>query len=78
MLLWDIFKAYILGVFISLKAYINKKWQKVELLKDSANLETQYKVSGAEEIRCELDMKLSKLRLIEAPNAAKSIMYARQ
>lgn len=52
-LFWDMFKAYIRGVFISLKAYINKNRQNVsaELRKGIADVETQHKITGAKEIK---------------------------
>lgn len=47
-------------------------------MKEIAILEDQYKLASMEEIKQELDRKVGNLKLIEASQVAKSIMYAQQ
>lgn len=79
-LVWDTFKAVIRGVFISLKAYLNRKRQNTvdKLLNKIAMLEAKHKATGLKSIKKELDIKLGKLNLLEASQAAKSLLYAKQ
>lgn len=56
----------------------NRHKDSIELQKDIAKLEAQHKATGRQTFKEELDLKISKLKLIEASCAAKSIMYARQ
>lgn len=60
------------GVFISQKAFVDKKWRKdcADLPKDIAML-AHHKTTGVPSYKDELDLKISKLKLKEASQAAK-------
>lgn len=79
-LVWDTFKAVIRGIFISQKAYLNKKRQNSigGLLNDITTFEAKYKATGSGSLKQELNIKISKLHLMEASLAAKSMLYAKQ
>lgn len=79
-LLWDTLKAYIREVYINQKAYINKCQLKasMDLLNDIAKLETQHNRLAEESVKKNLDLKISKLKLLQTTQAAKSILYTRQ
>lgn len=68
------------GVFISQKAYIKKRQLEAstELLKDIAKLDTQHKKYAEVSVKKELDFKISKLKLLQTSQEAKSILYTRQ
>lgn len=55
-LLWDTFKAYIRGAFVSQKAYLNKKrcMASKEMLEEITALEAQHKVTRSKELKQEL------------------------
>lgn len=67
------------GVFINQKAYINKRQYEASrgMLKKITNLEAQHKLSGEDSIKRNLDVELSKLKLLQASQAAMSVMYSR-
>lgn len=48
------------------------------MLTGIAKLEAQQKKAGEDSINRELDVEISKLKLLQASQAAKSIMYSRQ
>lgn len=79
-MVWDTFKAVILGIFISQKVYLSKKTQAARdmLLKEIAGLEAMRKATGKKKIKHELDVKLSDLQLLETSQAAKSLLHAKQ
>lgn len=79
-MLWEAFKAYIRGILISQKAYVNKRQQDIskEMLKEITILETEHKETGKESIKEKLDEEIIMLKLVQAPMAAKSVMYYRQ
>lgn len=74
------FKVFICVVFISQKAYFNKKHRSTidGLLKEIATLEAQHKATEAKKVSQEFDIKLGKLHLLEASLVEKSILYARK
>lgn len=79
-LVWDTFKAYMQGILISKEIYLWKsKKEAVKRLTDEiAILEEQHKRTQTRSLKEELDIKTSKLKIIQATQAAKSLMYARQ
>lgn len=68
------------GILISQKSYLNRK--KEELLEECSgkirSLERMHKVTPTQKIRQKLDNELSKLKLLEASQAAKDIMLGKQ
>lgn len=59
-LVWDTFKAVIRDIFISLKAYLNRKHQNIVggLLNEIATLEAKHKATALKRIKQELDVNL--------------------
>lgn len=49
-----------------------------DLLKDIATLEAKHKETASASIKQDLDIKLSKLHLLEASQAAKSLLYTKK
>lgn len=79
-LCWVIFKDYIRGVLISQKAYLNKKKMAMstETLAEIGLLERQYELTGNKDIKWDMEVKTNIFKLLDASQAAKEIMYARQ
>lgn len=65
-ILWDTFKGYIHRVFINQKAFVDRKQHKetAELQKDIVKLEAQHKATGISSYKDELDLEVTKLKLI--------------
>lgn len=79
-ILWDTIKACIWGVFISLKASLNRKRHEASaiILQDIVDLETLHKRKPEKGIKEELDLRVAKLRVIETTQAATPMLYLRQ
>lgn len=77
---WDTLKAYVRGVFIHQKDYFKKQRHQVvnNLTEEVHRLEAQYKTNRSKELKYKLDSKINEIKLIEASEAAKEIMYAKQ
>lgn len=74
-LLWETFKVYVRGVLISQRCVLKGK---KELIRKGQDLERLHEMAPTQEIKQRLATEASKLKLAEATQAAREIMYAKQ
>lgn len=79
-LLWEMFKVYIRGVLIGQKAYLTRKHEAVtkNMKEVIARLEQNHKELPKHETKKRLEAEASKLKLTEASQVAKQLMYSKQ